>query len=779
MSAGEPLLLTDGTVIVHSISSGNWKKLTPTNTGDYRNGTWSNIASMPSGYGPLYFASAVLADGRVIVQGGEYNFGSGVWTNLGAIYNPQTNTWASLSAPPGWANIGDAQCAVMPDGRYMLAMPFDTRMAILNPTTMAWTNLNSTGKIDRHDEEGWTLLPDGTILTVDAINAPHCEKYIPALDQWLSAGNTPNSLEDPGSQEIGPAVLMTNGKVFATGATGFNAVYTPGSGPNDPGTWVSAPKFPVIGGQLDIADGPACLLPNGKVLCDASPGIFNSPSHFFEFDGTTLTQVASTPNSTSNPSYVGNMLVLPNGQVLFTDFTNDVEIYTPTGGPNNAWRPTISSCPTAITAGQTFVIGGTQFNGLSQCNAYGDDSSNATNYPLVRITNATTGHVFYCRTFNHSTMAVATGSLPTTTNVAVPSGIESGVSTVEVVANGIPSLPVEVLVGGALPTITSVSPTSVQAPSGAFTLTVNGTEYMATDTVQWTMGTTTLLSTTKVSVTKLTATVPSSLVQEGGTATIRVKRADGTLSNSATVSVLNPAPALTSLSPNTVTAGSGGFTLTVNGSGFVSGSTVRWNGATRTTTFVNTGQLQAAILPSDVASVGTGAVTVLNAAPGGGTSNTLNVSVVPIEVTPNAFTFAQGSLNSGALSDLANSDDHWLKGLLFFGVTRTSPNLTLDVTGATTSSTVTRLDVSVESSANHAGMTQKLYAFDYVLNDWVLVDTVTLTTADQTRTVSITTNASRYLSGGQVKCRVSLFDPASLAAMSLGNFDRVHWSLYP
>ena len=68
------LLLTDGTVMMHEYCEPNWWRLTPDNTGSYLNGTWSQLASMPSDYGPLYFASAVLPDGRVIVEGGEYNF---------------------------------------------------------------------------------------------------------------------------------------------------------------------------------------------------------------------------------------------------------------------------------------------------------------------------------------------------------------------------------------------------------------------------------------------------------------------------------------------------------------------------------------------------------------------------------------------------------------------------------------------------------------------------------------------------------------------------------
>jgi hypothetical protein len=72
------------------------------------------------------------------------------------------------------------------------------------------------------------------------------------------------------------------------------------------------------------------------------------------------------------------------------------------------------------------------------------------------------------------------------------------------------------------------------------------------------------------------------------------------------------APVLTSLNPSTLTAGGPAFTLTVDGTNFVSNSAVRWNGANRTTTFVNTSQLTAGIPASDIASTGTASVTVAN-----------------------------------------------------------------------------------------------------------------------------------------------------------------------
>jgi len=70
---GSPILLTDGTVLVADAGCSDWWKLTPDAFGNYVNGTWTQIASTPAGYSPLYHAMAVLPDGRLIIEGGEYN----------------------------------------------------------------------------------------------------------------------------------------------------------------------------------------------------------------------------------------------------------------------------------------------------------------------------------------------------------------------------------------------------------------------------------------------------------------------------------------------------------------------------------------------------------------------------------------------------------------------------------------------------------------------------------------------------------------------------------
>ena len=453
-AASNPLLLTDGTVIAHDACAPDWWRLTPDSAGSYVNGTWSQIASLPAGYGPLYFSSAVLPDGRVIVEGGEYNFCSPVWSNLGAIYDPLADSWSSVSPPSGWRTIGDAQGVVLADGTYMLANCCTTETALFNAKKLTWTPTGA-GKADINDEEGWTLLPNGKVLTVDAYvfsydaNGTNSEIYDPVGGTWSGAGSTIVQLWDSyptsnkASYEVGPAVLRPDGTVFATGAnggphgSGHTSIYD-----THTGIWTPGPDLP---SGLDISDGPAALLPSGNVLIETSPGIFKKGAEFFEWDGTSLNPVPGPPPAKNESSYLGNMLVIPTGEILWTDLSGNAYVYSSNGNPNPAWAPRIvAGAPvTNLNRGKTYRLAGYNFNGFSQGAAYGDDAQAATNYPLVRITNRATGHVFYARTHDHSTMAVAYTGVAST-QYDVPAGMEPGPGDLVVVTNGIPSTPITV-----------------------------------------------------------------------------------------------------------------------------------------------------------------------------------------------------------------------------------------------------------------------------------------------------------------------------------------------
>jgi IPT/TIG domain len=97
----------------------------------------------------------------------------------------------------------------------------------------------------------------------------------------------------------------------------------------------------------------------------------------------------------------------------------------------------------------------------------------------------------------------------------------------------------------------------------------------------------------------------------------------------------NATPVIQNLFPSNITAGSDGFTMSVQGTGFISGnlgvSFVYWNGSARSTSFnVTTGQLQAQIPASDVLNANTIAVTVVNPEPGGGESADASFTITPL-----------------------------------------------------------------------------------------------------------------------------------------------------
>ncbi len=446
------LLLTDGSVMVQNqgyseSGSRGWWLLTPNGEGSYVHGTWHRIAALPLGYGPISFASAVLPDGRVIIEGGEDNLGAvGVFTNRGAIYQPRTNRWSLVGPPKGleWTTIGDGTSTVLADGRFMLGGAgnyTNKTQALLDPAKLGWT-ATGTHKVDADEEEQFLLLPTGRVLTVGLSPTPdYAESYDPSTGTWSRAGTIPVPVVLKKGGEIGPLVLRPNGTVLAVGATGYNAVYDVAKR-----TWSSGPSFPVVdGARPHSADGPAAVLPDGDVLIDASPGLYQPPSHFFVFNGSSLKQVASPPDAASLESNWGYMLVLPTGQVLFNDRDGRLEVYNAGGRPQSSWRPVVTSAPASLAPGKTYSLSGSQLNGLTQGAYYGDDYQSATNYPLVRITYTGTGHVYYARTFDMSSMAVAP-HLASRAKFQVPASLPKGSARLVVVANGIASAPLNVSV---------------------------------------------------------------------------------------------------------------------------------------------------------------------------------------------------------------------------------------------------------------------------------------------------------------------------------------------
>jgi len=189
-----------------------------------------------------------------------------------------------------------------------------------------------------------------------------------------------------------------------------------------------------------------------------------------------------------------------------------------------------------------------------------------------------------------------------------------------------------------------LSPQTANAGDSNFTITATGGGFVSGAIILWNVGPNqTKLPTTFVSSTQLTATVPASNVAAAGNIQVAVQivgsavsGASGTTATTTTEvsDVVNfminptagPAPVITSLSASTTSMAStpycspAGFTLTVTGSNFDSASVVNWKGSPRATTFNNSGQLTASILPQDAAFPGSAGVSVSNAS---GPSNTV------------------------------------------------------------------------------------------------------------------------------------------------------------
>jgi len=205
--------------------------------------------------------------------GGEYN-GTNVQVELLAaeIYDPVANTWTNIGTPADWAQIGDAPSVVLPDGRVLLGDIGSNRCAIYDPVANAWT-AGPTKDDSRCTEETWLLLGDETVLAIGCDRRPRSEKYVAAANQWVNSGNTPVALVDPASDEVGAALALPDGRGLCIGATGHTALYTMPAIANQPGTWTTGPDFPVIaaGKVTGAKDAPACLLPNGRVLCIVAP----------------------------------------------------------------------------------------------------------------------------------------------------------------------------------------------------------------------------------------------------------------------------------------------------------------------------------------------------------------------------------------------------------------------------------------------------------------------------------------------------------------------------
>jgi hypothetical protein len=494
-------------------ASNVWDVLKPSSTGSYVNNSNPSFSLMSTPR--LYFGSDVLPDGNIFVLGGEYSGtdGDDNETNTGEMYSG--TTWSPIANFPQ-ATFGDNSSMLLNDGLILLGtgaaqgQPYTANgfTYLYNPTSTAITAMvnGSSQSIapgtysagipalfnESNSEEGWVKLPDGDVLSYmlwendyfQPNTAGYAELFDPMTGSWqdispadgTAHGSIPTLSQyiDPISNQLwleeGPVLLLPNGNVFIVGGgTSNTALYNPGTN-----TWSAGPQIPY---PYTSDDAPGAVLPDGDVIFAADAALANGqytgPTALFDYtppaNGVgpgTITQLTGS-NAPNDPglkygAYPDRMLVLPTGQLMFTDGNyNEVFVGTPSGAPLPQWRPVVNG----ITGGSggVYTLTGLRLNGMDAGAAYGDDAEMDENYPIVRLTNVTNGvtTVYYATTSNWSLLSVATGNTPESVTFKLPAGMPAGNYSLIVSGAGIDSFPVAIHVSS--PTVSAESAATVPA----------------------------------------------------------------------------------------------------------------------------------------------------------------------------------------------------------------------------------------------------------------------------------------------------------------------------
>jgi hypothetical protein len=377
---------------------------------------------------------------------------------------------------------------------------------------------------------------------------------------------------------------------------------TPGGGTS--GTWA----FPINNGLPAISSlSPSSTTAGGAAFTLTVSGASFVSGSVVKWNGTSLTTTYVSGTQITAQVPAANIVNAGSANITVTS-------PTPGGGTsgtsifsiNNPAPSLVSLSPAStIVGGAAFTLTVTGSNFVSGATIVWNAATLTTSY--VSATQLTAQVP--------ASDIATTGTASVTVSNPTPGGGTSGALTFAV--------------NNPIPAVTSLSPSSATAGGAAFTLTVNGSNFVASSVINWNGAP---LTTTYVTTVKITAQVPAGDIASAGTAGVTVTNPTpgGGSSSSATFTVsgsTNPVPTISSLAPSSATTGGSAFTLTVNGTSFVSGSTVYWAGVALTTSYVSAAQLTAQVPASDIASSGTPSITVATPAPGGGTSNAITFTV--------------------------------------------------------------------------------------------------------------------------------------------------------
>jgi hypothetical protein len=381
------------------------------------------------------------------------------------VYDVATNGWTKKAAKFYNDSSDEETWVKLPDGRVLTydifkSIPAGTGYAeIYDPVADLWTPISPADGTANgvlpvlssvalgYELGGGLRLQDGRVLFIGANG--RTALYTPSTNTWAAGPDIIGKINGNSAAfgaDDAPAAIMPNGHVLMVADAGPAAFSSSGnltSGSNIitgiPSTALLSPDWGVTGtgipsgAYITSVDSATQVHISANATATRSSalawgGVFSPPTQIFDYDPSTGTIAPLSPaipnaNLNTNPAYITRLLVLPTGQVLFSDSSTQLWVYTPDGASLPAARPVINGVN--YRGGGVFTLTGRQINGQSAGSSYGDDVASDQNYPIIRLVNAA-GGVYYCRTSNWSSTAVGGGDTLQTVDFTLKPGTPAG-----------------------------------------------------------------------------------------------------------------------------------------------------------------------------------------------------------------------------------------------------------------------------------------------------------------------------------------------------------------
>ena len=440
----------------------------------------------------LTFTGQALAcfgdDPSMLLPNGDILAGN-ISNNTVAMYSVATDSWSLVagkhyqdpSDEEGWIKLSSGKILAYDVFQTISAANGNGYAELYDPVSQIWSAISpvdntASGSLPALSSAalGFELGPglrlqDGRVFQIGANQ--HTALYTESTNTWApgpnisgTLSNNQGQIEAPFGADDAPAAVLPNGHVVLAADAGPAAVVITGdvtTGSNIIGNISSTAGLQVgwnvtTSNSLIIASGFVTSIDSANQIHVSQSatatargirlmigGLFSPPTQLFDFDpyaNTISPLLPAIPDLSLNTrrSFVTRMLVLPTGQLLFSDSSPQLYIYTPDDDIMPAMRPVVNNVVYNGNGG--FALTGQQLNGQSAGSTYGDDIQNDENYPIVRLTNST-GNVFYCRTTDWSSTGVGPSATPETVNFQLPRSITAGNYTLVVSGAGISSFP--------------------------------------------------------------------------------------------------------------------------------------------------------------------------------------------------------------------------------------------------------------------------------------------------------------------------------------------------